>query len=276
MRQDFDPRLLSDPGYAELHLRERMLCFGARPPTPLVWSIHHEYSPDKIHPLLSMFDTQARMSHPDLYQLTYARLSQDHIKIVKEFSEIGLRYGAYQSGANRVNSYLISMENLYKPPETKIFHSPYGEVFDIELMDSAFTSMELPFDMETYSAIGVDPTNCVGDDGVFDSPAYLQSSTRRFIAIKYAIQCGGNDHHVLRIRHSVGGRGIYVGNRSGLTNQSDDEFILPRNSKIKVSPTPETIEVEGHVFHMWDATRLNTEVYYDDSAAFLNLMSHSV
>lgn len=262
---------------------------------PRGWSIHHEYSPDFIHPLLAALNESSSefhkwlnvteetenklrvksylqqgipsdvaqikhrgatlpMTHPALYHSPYFNLSLHHRGVVREYSEIGLRCG-YSSGSAFINRHLIAADAAKVTPNPHIIHHPYPDTFDLHGMDAAINTSRLPHDMVTYSGVGFDPAKTVNEDGIFKTPAFMSSSTRRFTAAKYAIQHNDKEHNIIQIHHSAGDSGLYVGNRSGLTQFSDDEFIIPRNSSFKVDTTPTTYEDGDHIFHVWNAHR---------------------
>jgi hypothetical protein len=200
------------------------------------------------------------MSHPELFHETHAKMTDHHKSIVRSYSEIGLRHNQYPSGSYRINKFLIDASDARMPPNPQIRHHPYGDIFDIRHMDDAIQSHHLPHKLTTYSGIGFNPEHIIDKDGYFNSPAYMSSSTRRFVSAKYAIQHDDTSHHILQINHNVGNTGIYVGNRTHLTQFSDDEFILPRQSILKVDSDPMIYHISGHTFHVWNTHR-HTNIY---------------
>jgi len=64
------------------------------------------------------------------------------------------------------------------------------------------------------------------------------------------------DVHILKIHHPEGSAGVYTHEDPAITHYvGENEFIMPRNSVIKVHPTPETYEDDNHTVHVWTAHR---------------------
>ena len=203
------------------------------------------------------------MTHPELFAIHSGALTPTESSTVSDFSHIGLRQNPpYSSGSMRINTHLIGAHEHKMQPNPFIRHHN-GEIFDLHAMDSSIGKSRLPNDLVTYSGVGFDPSTKTNQHGIVESPSFLSTSTRRYVAGKYALANGGNEHHILKIHHSVGDHGIYVGNRTHLSMFSDDEYILPRGILLKLG-NKEQYRNGNHVFNVWSATRHNQNQEYSE------------
>ena len=198
------------------------------------------------------------VSHKSLFHQHQSTLSHHDIKHVNDYLNMGLRqFPPHSSGSVRINTHLIGAAKANMHPNPHIRFSN-GETFDLYGMDHALSKTTLP-EMKTYSGISFNPSNLTSN-GHIVFPPFISTSTRRFTAGKYAIQHSDENghHHILEIHHPEGSKGLYVGNQTHLSEYSDDEVILPRNERMKISSTPMLSLVHNnHTFHVWSATRTN-------------------
>jgi len=166
----------------------------------------------------------------------------------------GLKHNPQMSsGSAYINYHLLTRHYKLKEPDSKIVH-PNGDTFDLNLMDSIIGKSHIPNHMITYSGVSFDPDEIKNNYGLIHSPAYMSTSTRRFVAGKYAVQHGDNLHHILAINHSSGDKGLYVGSGNDLSIFHDDEMIMPRGEMLRLNGYHD-YKHDHRVFRVWDTHR---------------------
>lgn len=214
---------------------------------------------DRVQMVSKNFDP---MTHKKLFLLHAKNLNEPERKVVHDYLHMGLRQSPIlASGSAHINRHLLNASMANMQPNPHIKHGN-GEVFDLHTMDTAVGKSKLPHELITYSGIGFDPSNISDSKQRLILPAFTSSSTRRFIAGKYAIQHGGNEHHILQIHNKVGDSGIYTGNRNILSSFSDDEYILPRAEMLKIHNKNE-YQHGNHKFHVWGVERIPKTTYFE-------------
>lgn len=204
------------------------------------------------------------MSHPELFHQHYTGMTNGERKAVHDFVHIGLRQNpAYPSGSARITHHLIGAHINNMQPNPFIKHHN-GEEFDLHSMDNALKKSKLQHPLTTYSGIRFNPMNESDHNGMFFSPAYLSTSTRRFVGGKYtAIHEQDGFHHILEINNKIGDSGAYIGNRTKLTDFSDDEYITPRNTHFKINHYKDLLH-NNRTFRIWNVDRVNQKHYKDE------------
>jgi hypothetical protein len=203
------------------------------------------------------------MSHPDLFHTHFNGLNHDERKTAHDFIHIGLRQDPqYSSGSVRINTHLLGAYNADAIPQPFIKHHN-GELFDLHTMDKALENSKLPHDLTTYSGIGFNPADHLIDRSILKSPTFLATSTRRFVSGKYALGYGEKLHHILQIQHHKNDSGLYVGNITPLSSFSDDEYILPRNTTLKIDGHTDYIH-HDRTFRVWDTSRYLSNQSHND------------
>jgi hypothetical protein len=210
------------------------------------------------------------MSHPKLFEDHMKNLNVNDQHIIHKFIHIGLQQTPpHKSGSVRLNHHLLGASNagmMHKP----VLQYDNGDSFSFSHMDDALDKNKLQHKLVTYSGVNFDPSEKMSEYGFINSPTYLSSSTRKFVAAKYAAEHLTNDvHHIIELHHNVGDSGIYVGNRTKLSSFSDDEFIMPRNSVIKMDGAYDDYHhiynSKQHTFRVWKASRHDQTQQYDES-----------
>ena len=171
----------------------------------------------------------------------------------------GLNFG-HDTGSSELNKHLINQYKENKPKPTNFTYVPKGhcymensETMDLHHLDNAIRKNKLKAPLTTYSGIGFDPAEH-NTDNIMHFPAYTSGSLNRAVSTKYTKP---NNRHILQIDHKIGHTGAYIGNDSDISPFNDDEFIMPRNIKVKIHHTPEEHEdTDGTKFKIWKATRI--------------------
>jgi len=112
-------------------------------------------------------------------------------------------------------------------------------------MDETLEKNRLPHDLHVYSGVNWHPgdVSAKHSEGHVHLPAYTSTSTDPEVAHSFArdhaeAEHGSADeHHVIHFHLKKGQQGKYVGHTSEVPNES--EYILPRNTTIKVHPKPD-------------------------------------
>jgi hypothetical protein len=166
---------------------------------------------------------------------------------------------------NRVHEYSDSSwhlnRELYNAHKEGRRHDPEHDN-SVTHIDSALKRHKLPYPLKTFSGTHFD----VGEEAAktpsreIHLPAYTSTSIKPSVARGFAqdtkerTPAGKKIQHILRFHLPKGHHGLYLGTRSNFTNEH--EFLLPRNTRIKVGEHP---EIHPHPYdrnteiHVWDA-----------------------
>jgi hypothetical protein len=201
---------------------------------------------------LSAFDKELEQKH-------VLSLHSHEIKHVRDYSSIGLRSGL-QSGSLLINNSLLN--DRFRKNKTLMIQHPNGEHFDVSKFDSVLDRFQLHKNMDTYHGVSFDPEKHISSSGELHIPSYLSTSARRFSGVKYSVMHpqGVDNYHILQIHNKTGNHGLYLGNINGINNFSDDEYVLPRDSYLKVNNKKsyhENFRNSVHTLHVWDVERLS-------------------
>jgi hypothetical protein len=138
----------------------------------------------------------------------------------------------YTTSSEDMNNYAWERHQDKKYP-IKINHESNQED-----MDAALNRHKTPHKLSVYSGIKYDPRNKMDSKGVVEHPAYLSSSLHKHTAKFFS----GTDitdknvvGHVLKINVPKGHPGGYVEHHTN--NPGEEEFILPRGTKLKYRGT---------------------------------------
>jgi heat shock protein HspQ len=168
----------------------------------------------------------------------------------------------YTSASKPLNKMLYNLhkEGNKNVPEKMDITGSYNFTHDIPALDAAIHRNKTEHDLTTYSGISWHPHKKMDDSGNVFLPAYTSTSTSKSVAHGFSKNNKPHDTdvHILKIHHPVGSTGLYTHDDPTITQYvGENEFIMPRNSVIKVNPTPEVYEDDNHTVHVWTAHRQN-------------------
>ena len=150
------------------------------------------------------------------------------------------------------------MHYAKKTPKNKFEIKDGGDLIghiDIDHLDSAIRANTHEKKFVTYSGIGFNPSDLMGDSDILHLPAYTSSSSVKGIAIPYAKADHNGEFHVLEIHHPAGSHGLYVGDNDP-SPWGHKEHIMPRGETLKISKKPNShMDNNGEILHVWKATR---------------------
>lgn len=240
------------------------------------WLIHTETNNYMDHPVeshadftnhqygisMKIRDSMLIDTHPMLAKSHLSNLLDHDIKRVYDYVHVGLEHNpSMRSGSAFINDSLYDARHHGISPPKAILH-PNGVIFDIHHFDSILRKNRNPYDeFSTYSGIAYDPSTKTDSTNVLNSPHYLSSSTRRATAARYSMHdMNSSDMHILHIIHTKDTPGLYLGNNPMMTKYKDDEYILPRNSSLKLNGKhtyKSTYNGIQRNFHVWNAHVIN-------------------
>lgn len=144
--------------------------------------------------------------------------------------------------------------------------------FDIAALDKEVSKNKLTHDLHTYSGVGFHPGKLASEhkDRHITLPAYTSTSISKDIASQFADTAGwsqklqdetGNgtpkDKHILHFHLKAGQKGKYIGSNSNYPEEH--EYLLPRNTKVKIAEHPRMVKRRDKTYHVWDAHPVNPE-----------------
>jgi hypothetical protein len=191
--------------------------------------------------------------------------------------------GHYQKSLSeeQVNSIQHYANDGYKDINTSLFHKARNPKHDIhpdvdkhvQHMDNAMKVKKTPYDMKVFSGIQDHPMRGynaqLSENGSLHAhlPAFTSTSISHNVARSMAYfkkrdENGETVSHMIKIHVPKGSNGHYVEHLARM-GSDEKEFILPRNSQIKIHPTPHVItrkyynkrkgEELTHKYHIWHA-----------------------
>ncbi len=178
--------------------------------------------------------------------------SPDHKKAIKKYTE----------NSQRLNRHLLDHHKAGTEP---------GDTFENHHMghlDDVVHERTLNHDLHVYSGVGFHPgeESAKDPEGKLHLPAYSSTSINKTTALNFATErfdsAGKRHNHILHIHLKPGQKGHYIGERGSHGNEH--EFLLPRNTTLKVHPKPESFPAGSHHLndypvHIWHAHVVPTE-----------------
>lgn len=172
--------------------------------------------------------------------------SPEHKKAIKKYTENSLR----------LNRHLLDQYKAGTEP---------GDTFEnhnIGHLDDVVHERALRHDLHVYSGVGFHPGEEAAKDpeGKLHLPAYTSTSVNKTTALNFATDRfdskGERHNHILHIHLKPGQKGHYIGERGYHGNEY--EFLLPRNTTLKVNPKPQSFPAGSHRLndypvHVWHA-----------------------
>ena len=143
-------------------------------------------------------------------------------------------------------------------------------------LDSVLDKHKLTKDMHVYSGVQFDPGYVASqhDERHIHLPAYTSTTVDKPTAADFAGKYSesGNDdytdHHIIHFHLKKGQKGAYVGEHPDNKDSQqlsrypfEQEYILPRNTKIKVGEKPDVYhsKIEKKKYHVWHAHVADSE-----------------
>lgn len=203
-------------------------------------------------------EIQADIDRTNPTKQTHEELS-DHYRL-KDNDQINAVRN-YTGGSSKLNKHLFETGGDHD----KINHDKmmdYG--YDMRQLDAALDQRKAHKDFHVYSGIPFNPNEVKNTDGLIHLPAYTSTSLKFAKAAAFSRNFSDHDdpehtshNHILKIHIPEGSKhGGYIDQHSSYKDK-EHEFLMKRNSIIRVEPVPEThIASNGidHVkVHVWNA-----------------------
>jgi hypothetical protein len=177
----------------------------------------------------------------------------------------------YTDHSRDLNKYLIGKHNGEDPYEVNDDHDDEWDkdhkIKTKEMLenrasrlDNALRQKALKHDLHVYHGARFDPSKLPGakvdSDGNFRviNPAFMSTSIAKSTALDFAgsgttdtSNWEGNTKHVLHIHLKPGQHGIYAGSNSSYP--SENEFIMPRNTRLRVHHRPTVLRNGTRIWH---------------------------
>lgn len=122
-----------------------------------------------------------------------------------------------------------------------------GKHSDIPKLDKALNRHTLNRDVHVWHGVGFNPDHEASKSSsrTIQLPGYTSTSISPHVAKRF----GGG--HIIHIHLKKGDAGHYLGSRS--RNSNEYEHLLPRNTKLKIHPTPTVFHDSLGKRHIWHA-----------------------
>lgn len=177
----------------------------------------------------------------------------------------------YTEGSSTINKALYKHHVEGTTPESKIA-DPFvtAKEHDLHGLDKAAEHHTLGHDLHVYSGTHFNPgeVSAQHGEGHIHLPAFTSTSIDKETAAHFGHSASwtnpdlrkpvGSDPdpvhgHILHIHLKAGDKGAYLGQHSKFS--SEKEFLLPRNTRLKVHPTPTMHHTShnGHSYAVWHA-----------------------
>ena len=201
-------------------------------------------------------------------QMQYNNDLNDHYKFdderhVNEFD-------TYTGDSQELNEHLFSTKGDHDKIDHKMLLS---NDYNIKHLDAALDKHAAPKDFFVFSGIPFNPNEVKNDGGKIHLPAYTSTSLNLDRAAYFAKRFSDhtnpeNTHiHILKINVPEGSKhGAYIAQYSRY-NKGEHEFLMKRNSVIKVDRVPEVHEITNgditNKLHVWNAHVIESGIGVD-------------
>lgn len=154
---------------------------------------------------------------------------------------------------SRVLNRVLHSDHKYGKPEKR--HSTDEHGFDVDHVDAAVNRNTLSHDLHVYHGAHFDASKEAAKhpEGHVHLPAYTSTTTDKKVARGFSNANGSYEHHILHLHLKAGQKGAYVGKEKDNYNSDQREFVLPRNSTIKVHGS-EQVSHQGRTYTIHHAT----------------------
>lgn len=174
-----------------------------------------------------------------------------HDHLVKADKTVGKEKEHVQA-YTRDSTYLN--RHLYNKHVDGEHHDSEVHGIPVKEMDKAVTRNKLHHDLHVYSGVTWHPGELAKQhqDRHIHLPAYTSTSLDKGVAHSFATGDKNNQQHVIHFHLKKGQAGKYVEHHT--ENPGEHEFILPRNTTVKIHPRPDRYydhlsDTETHVWH---------------------------
>lgn len=170
------------------------------------------------------------------------------------------KYTAASTPLNR-SLHAHGEEGKQHPLEFPIKTNRSNFTHDIRALDAAVNRNKLKHGLTTYSGISWNPSEKLKNspDNIVNHPAYISSTHEKKVAVHFAetnAKSDDADLHILKIYHPPGSTGMDLKEDPAFSYYTHErEFVVPRDSKLKLNPVPKTYTKNGRNVHVWEARR---------------------
>ena len=167
-------------------------------------------------------------------------------------------YSVFSGDANKV---LIHDAKNEKVPFDKGFGDPAAREKHarnlIDGVDSALSKSKIDHDLHVYHGTNAwhpGEESSKHPEGHVRVPSFLSTSISKSSAINFTrprSKLKNKGLHILHIHLKPGQHGVYLGDNSDHTDEH--EFLMPRNTKLKIHPNPDILKYDNKDLHIWHA-----------------------
>jgi hypothetical protein len=157
----------------------------------------------------------------------------------------------YSDDSNDLNKTLYRDHRYGRTSERHI-----GE-HDTKGLDAAVNRNKLKQDLHVYSGVGFHPGHLSArhPDNHLHMAAYTSTSIDKHTAMEFASMHDDDEgeHHIIHFHLKKGQKGKYVAPHALPEVQHEREYLMPRNTTIKVHPEPTVHRSGGSTYNIWHA-----------------------
>jgi len=130
-------------------------------------------------------------------------------------------------------------------------------------VDHALKNSKLDHDLHVYHGTNTwhpGEESAKHSEGIVHLPTYLSTSISKSVGVDYThphTKLENKGHHILHIHLKKGQHGAYLGNNSCF--DGEHEFLMPRDTKLKIHPEPTKLKYDGNDLHVWHAHVVDNE-----------------
>jgi hypothetical protein len=205
-------------------------------------------------------DVGALPSHPHVSEWVN---KHDNLHLGKDEDVVGKKLikADVTHGHDRVPLHMYTRDStnlnsaLYRAHRDSQPHPEKVGLHTTSALDTAVNRNSLSHDLHLYSGVKFNPGHEAAKhpEGHVHLPAFTSTTLDKSEARWFSRADDAGHEHILHIHAHAGTKGKYVDHIS--ENDGEKEFILPRNTTLKVHPTPtKYTNNSGNTTHVWHAT----------------------
>jgi hypothetical protein len=157
----------------------------------------------------------------------------------------------YSDDSNDLNTTLFKDHRYGRQSERHI-----GD-HDTKGLDAAVNRNKLKHDLNVYSGVGFHPGHMAArhPEGHVHMAAYTSTSIDKHTALEFASEHEdeNDEHHVIHFHLKKGQKGKYAAPHAIPSVEHEREFILPRQTTVKLHPEPTVHRSGGSIYNIWHA-----------------------
>lgn len=200
------------------------------------------------------YDAPKKLKESKLFNILNDPAKQHEQDLINQYSDFTPEEEAqienYGTKSFEINAHLLGHHHLNLPINDSVSFNNKKYNYNLPVFDRALTRKPIGKSLTLFSGTGsFDPRKQKSKSGHIHLPAYTSTSLSPNVAYGFARKDADekNDSHMLKITMKPTDHGAYISHFTGFS--SEKEFLLPRNTTLKITKSERSKEKENLWIH---------------------------